>query len=153
MEWDAYISLPKCNSTAAVICQLQPFSWCNYVQKMAPSRLVARLLPSCRRCDTSWGGVWGTTLTEGSQIHRLLHISCSVKLAGSSISTHHTYPDMISNVWVMADVSLCLAPRVKLYISLAYHQHMSRREKREERDRYHQHMSRREKRETDNKTS
>ena len=41
MEWDAYIPLPKCNSTAAVICQLQPFSWCNYVQKMAPMQVTS----------------------------------------------------------------------------------------------------------------
>ena len=57
-------------------------------------------------------------------------ISCSIygsyslKLAGRSIST---YPDITSNVSVMAAVSLCFAPRVKVYMSLAYHQCMSTR--------------------------
>ena len=50
--------------------------------------------------------------------------SYSLKLAGRSIST---YPDITSNVSVMAAVSLCFAPRVKLYMSLAYHQRMSTR--------------------------
>lgn len=63
-------------------------------------------------------------------------VSCSIygsyllKLAGRSISS---YPDITSNVSAMAAVSLCFAPRVELYMSLAYHQCMSMRNMEEKR--------------------